>query len=109
MTGKTGRTSADEEVVKAGKNDPTLLAPGTTRAQKLRGIQPKSNSAPEPEDILTAKSREKLTVHEIQSILKKNNISFKSGARKSELLGVLEQHKLHGVLKENAPQPSDHK
>jgi hypothetical protein len=102
MKGKTVRTSADKEVVKAGKEDSTLWTPGTTRAQKLRGIQPRSRSTAEGEDIRTTKSPKELTVHDIKTILTKNNISFDSRARKSELLGFLEQHKLHGVLKDNA-------
>jgi hypothetical protein len=107
MDQKAGRSSADQRVVNAGDKDPWLLAPGRTRAQRLRSAQPRSRSTAESEDILTTKSRKELTVHDIKTILKKEKIAFDSRSKKSELLGVLEQHKLQEVSKENLPQPSE--
>jgi hypothetical protein len=83
-----------------------LLGGREHRGLEVLSLDP--NRRRSPKISLTTKSPEKLTVREITSILKKNNISFNSGARKRELLGILEQHKLRKVLQDNLPQPSKH-
>ncbi|KAH8743777.1 hypothetical protein F5883DRAFT_530159 [Diaporthe sp. PMI_573] len=107
MDQEAGRSSADKRVVKDGDEDPWLLAPGRTRAQR-REAQLRSQSTAKSEDFLTDKYREELTVRDIRRILKKEKIAFDSRAKKKDLLDVLEQHKPKEGLKETLRQPSEH-
>jgi hypothetical protein len=106
--GRKVRRSADQGVVEAGESDETLLAPGRTRAQRLREAQPQSPPVANSQSTLTTKSLEDLTILDIKTILNQNEIPFDSRARKATLLDILNRQKQHEASQESSQQPSKH-